>query len=153
MNPRLGIVGGLSILGTTGIVSPFPARRVSRRSIGASMSRAPPGYTHIAARNRGNQRDASVQRALRDARYALVEMGDFAGGTLKYLRTHPIERVTIAGGFAKLAKLAAGHLDLHSRRSRVDIVALADRLAAVRSRCSSRCRQRGKPRVLARCWR
>ena len=52
-------------------------------------------------------------------------MGDFVGGTLKYLRRHPVERLTIAGGFAKLAKLAAGHLDLHSARSRVDIAALA----------------------------
>ena len=44
--------------------------------------------------------------------HALIDMGDFVGGTLKYLRTHPVPRLTIAGGFAKLAKLAAGHLDL-----------------------------------------
>jgi cobalt-precorrin-5B (C1)-methyltransferase len=56
-------------------------------------------------------------------------MGDFVGGTLKYLRAHPVERLTIAGGFAKLAKLAAGHLDLHSARSRVDISALCGMLA------------------------
>ena len=53
-------------------------------------------------------------------------MGDFAGGTLKYLRRHPIARLTLAGGFGKLAKLASGHLDLHSARSRIDI-ALARR--------------------------
>ena len=45
---------------------------------------------------------------------------------MKYLRGHPIPRVTIAGGFAKIAKLAAGDLDLHSARSRVDIARLAD---------------------------
>jgi cobalt-precorrin-5B (C1)-methyltransferase len=55
-------------------------------------------------------------------------MGDFVGGTLKYLRRHPVERLTIAGGFAKLAKLAAGHLDLHSARSQVDIAWLAGML-------------------------
>ncbi len=60
---------------------------------------------------------------------ALLEMGDFAGGTLKYLRRHPVARVTLAGGFAKLAKLAQGHLDLHSARSALDQLALA-RLAA-----------------------
>ena len=49
---------------------------------------------------------------------ALLDMGDFAGGTLKYLRRHPVPRLTLAGGFAKLAKLAQGHLDLHSARSR-----------------------------------
>jgi cobalt-precorrin-5B (C1)-methyltransferase len=51
---------------------------------------------------------------------ALLDMGDFAGAVLKYLRRHPVERLTIAGGFAKLSKLAAGHLDLHSARSQVD---------------------------------
>src|SRR5262249_34725249 len=62
---------------------------------------------------------------------ALMDMGDFVGGTLKYLRTHPVARLTIAGGFAKLAKLAAGHLDLHSARSRVDTAALGAMLAAL----------------------
>ena len=54
-----------------------------------------------------------------------------AGGLLKYLRDHPIPRLTLAGGFGKFAKLAAGHLDLHSGRSRVDPDWLADRLAAL----------------------
>ena len=55
----------------------------------------------------------------------LIDMGDFAGGMLKYLRRHPIKKVTIAGGFAKLVKLGQGALDLHSSRSQVDF----DRLA------------------------
>jgi cobalt-precorrin-5B (C1)-methyltransferase len=53
-------------------------------------------------------------------------MGDFAGGMLKYLRTHPVPRLTIGGGFAKLCKLAQGHLDLHSGRSQVDLDWLGD---------------------------
>jgi cobalt-precorrin-5B (C1)-methyltransferase len=52
-------------------------------------------------------------------------MGDFVGGTLKYLRTHPVPRVTIAGGVAKITKLAQGMLDLHSARGRVELGALA----------------------------
>ncbi|HWT31098.1 MAG TPA: cobalt-precorrin-5B (C(1))-methyltransferase, partial [Propylenella sp.] len=47
-------------------------------------------------------------------------MGDFAGGLLKYLRDHPVQKLTIAGGFGKLTKLAQGALDLHSSRSEVD---------------------------------
>ena len=58
-------------------------------------------------------------------------MGDFAGGTLKYLRDHPVARVTIAGGPAKMAKLAQGRLDLHSKRGAVDLKALAERVAEV----------------------
>ncbi len=56
---------------------------------------------------------------------ALIDMGDFAGGLLKYLRGHPIPRLTIAGGFAKIGKLAQGALDLHSGRSQVDLAFLA----------------------------
>ena len=52
-------------------------------------------------------------------------MGDFVGGTLKYLRAHPVPKLTLAGGFGKLVKLAQGHLFLHSSKSRVDMAALA----------------------------
>ena len=64
---------------------------------------------------------------------ALLDMGDFAGGLLKYLRKHPLPKLTIAGGFGKLSKLAAGYLDLHSGRSQVDfdhLAALADGIGA-----------------------
>ena len=54
-----------------------------------------------------------MQRRYGLPEHALIDMGDFVGGTLKYLRSHPVPRLTLAGGFAKLAKLAAGHLDLH----------------------------------------
>jgi cobalt-precorrin-5B (C1)-methyltransferase len=55
----------------------------------------------------------------------LIDMGDFVGGTLKYLRKHPLPRLTIAGGVAKMTKLAQGLLDLHSKRGAVDLIALA----------------------------
>jgi cobalt-precorrin-5B (C1)-methyltransferase len=56
---------------------------------------------------------------------ALLDMGDFAGAVLKYLRRHPVPRLTIAGGIGKLSKLADGHLDLHSGRSQVNLNSLA----------------------------
>ncbi len=65
-------------------------------------------------------------------------MGDFVGGMLKYLRRHPVPRISIAGGFGKLAKLAAGHLDLHSARSQVDTGFLAD-IAAAQSASPALC--------------
>jgi cobalt-precorrin-5B (C1)-methyltransferase len=55
-------------------------------------------------------------------------MGDFVGGMLKHLRSHPIAKVTVAGGFAKLSKLATGAMDLHSKRSQVDKAWLAAKL-------------------------
>src|ERR671932_407858 len=51
--------------------------------------------------------------------------GDVAGAVLKYLRRHPVPRLTVAGGIGKLAKLADGHLDLHSGRSQVSAESLA----------------------------
>jgi cobalt-precorrin-5B (C1)-methyltransferase len=58
-------------------------------------------------------------------------MGDFAGGMLKYLRKHPVQRVTVAGGFAKMVKLGQGMLDLHSRAGPVDFAWLSDRVREV----------------------
>ena len=54
-----------------------------------------------------------------------MDMGDFAGGLLKYVREHPVARVTIGGGFGKITKLAQGAMDLHSGRSQVDFEWLA----------------------------
>ena len=56
---------------------------------------------------------------------ALIEMGDFAGAVLKHLRRAPVARLSMCGGFGKLSKLAAGHLDLHSRHSSIDLPLLA----------------------------
>ena len=130
MNARLGIVGGLSILGTSGIVIPYSCSSwIHSIWRGIDVARAA-GLDHIAAAT-GKTSERAVQRFYDLPEHALIDMGDFAGGMLKYLRSHPVERLTIAGGFAKLAKLAAGHLDLHSARSRVDPAALAQRLAAL----------------------
>ena len=62
---------------------------------------------------------------------ALIEMGDFAGAVLKYLRRVPIPQLSLAGVFGKISKLAAGHLDLHSRNSSIDLVLLAVEAAAL----------------------
>ena len=58
----------------------------------------------------------------------MLDMGDFAGGLMKYLRRHPVARLTIGGGIGKMTKLAQGARDLHSARSQVDFTALAQAL-------------------------
>jgi len=125
MNGRLGIKGGLSILGTTGIVIPYScASWIHSIHRGIDVARAT-GLRHVAAAT-GSTSEAAVRKLYDLPETALIDMGDFAGGMLKYLRGHPIERLTIAGGFAKLTKLAQGHLDLHSSRSSVDFARLAE---------------------------
>ncbi len=129
MNGRLGIVGGLSVLGTTGIVIPYSCSSwIHSIHSGIDVARAA-GIAHIAAAT-GSTSEAAVARLHHLPETALIDMGDFVGATLKYLRRRPVARLTLAGGFGKLAKLAAGHLDLHSSRSRVDLDHLADALAA-----------------------
>src|SRR4029077_14707557 len=130
MNARLGIVGGLSVLGTTGIVVPYSSSSwIHAIQRGIDVARAA-GLTHIAAAT-GTTSERAVQRLYDLPEAALIDMGDFVGGTLKYLRRHPIPRLTLAGGFAKIAKLAQGHLALHSSRSRLDPAALSDVLAGL----------------------
>ena len=127
-NPRLGIVGGLSILGTTGVVVPYScAAWIHSIHRGIDVARAT-GLTHVAGCT-GSTSEQAVQSRYGLADVAMLDMGDFVGGMLKYLRRHPMPALTIGGGFAKLSKLAMGHLDLHSGRSQVDMSTLAQWLA------------------------
>jgi cobalt-precorrin-5B (C1)-methyltransferase len=124
LNGRLGIRGGLSILGTTGIVIPFScAAWIDSICRGIDVARAT-GLTHVVAAT-GRTSELAAQARYGLPGLALLDMGDFVGGTLKYLRRHPVARVTLAGGLAKMTKLAQGRLDLHSKRGAVDSAALA----------------------------
>lgn len=119
MNPRLGIMGGISILGTTGIVIPYSCSAwIHSIHRGIDVARAV-GISHIAGAT-GNTSERAVQQLYNLSEEALIDMGDFVGGMLKYIRRHPVARVTVAGGFAKMCKLAQGMLDLHSRAGEVD---------------------------------
>jgi cobalt-precorrin-5B (C1)-methyltransferase len=124
LNARLGIVGGLSILGTTGIVVPYSCSAwIHSIRSGIDIARAA-GLSHVAG-STGRNSETAVQRLYGLPEIALIDMGDFVGGMLKYLRRHPVPRVTIAGGVAKMTKLAQGLTDLHSKRGEVDLAALA----------------------------
>lgn len=124
-NPRLGILGGLSILGTTGIVVPYSCSAwidSIRRGIDVALAM---GHPHVAGCT-GSTSERIVMGEYPLPNEAMLDMGDFAGAVLKYLRRHPVPRLTLAGGFAKMSKLAAGQMDLHSGRSQVDMAFLAD---------------------------
>jgi cobalt-precorrin-5B (C1)-methyltransferase len=132
MNPRLGIIGGLSILGTTGIVRPYScAAWIASIHQGIDVASAN-GVGHIAATT-GNTSEDAIKAHYGMEEMALIEMGDFAGAVLKHLKKVPIDRLSICGGFGKLTKLANGHMDLNSRASSIDfsqMAALATELGA-----------------------
>lgn len=124
MNPRLGILGGLSILGTSGIVRPFScAAYIASIQQGIDVA-STNGYQHIAACT-GNASEDTMRRVYGIPDIALIEMGDFVGAVLKHLRKVPVAKLSLCGGFGKISKLAAGHMDLHSRHSSIDLPQLA----------------------------
>ena len=124
-NPRLGIVGGLSILGTTGVVRPFSCSAwIASIHRGIDVARAD-GLRHVAGCT-GATSERIVQNLYDLPDHAMLDMGDFAGGLLKYLVKHPVDRMTIGGGIGKMTKLAQGAIDLHSGRSQVDFAKLAE---------------------------
>ena len=124
-NPRLGIKGGLSILGTTGIVRPFScAAWIASIHRGIDVARAD-GQIHVAGCT-GNTSERIVQALYGLPDHAMLDMGDFVGGMVKYMRRNPVQRLTVGGGIGKITKLAQGAIDLHSGRSQVDFDQLAD---------------------------
>jgi cobalt-precorrin-5B (C1)-methyltransferase len=124
-NPRLGIVGGLSILGTTGVVRPFScAAWIASIHRGIDVARAT-GQAHVAGCT-GATSERVVQGLYGLPDHAMLDMGDFFGGMVKYLRRNRVARLTVGGGLGKMTKLAQGAMDLHSGRSQVDFPLLAD---------------------------
>lgn len=124
-NPRLGILGGISILGTTGVVHPFSCSAwIHSIHSGIDVSRAN-HINHVLGAT-GSTSEKIAQELYNFPDEAMLDMGDFAGGLLKYLRANPIAKLTLAGGFAKFTKLAQGAMDLHSGRSQVDMNWLAE---------------------------
>lgn len=129
MNPRLGIKGGISVLGTTGIVRPFScAAFIASIQQGIDVARTN-GVEHIAACT-GSTSERVAQSHYNLPDMAMVEMGDFVGAVVKYLRRNPVARVSMVGGLGKFSKLACGRLDTHSRKGGVDFGFLADEAAA-----------------------
>jgi cobalt-precorrin-5B (C1)-methyltransferase len=125
-NARLGIIAGISILGTTGIVRPF-----STASWRASVEQA---VSVMAAQGEdtlvlctGGRTEAGA-RALLPGLPAVcfVEVGDFTGAALRRCVEHGVREVVFVGMIGKLTKLAAGILMTHYTRSAVPTTLLAD---------------------------
>ena len=113
------------MLGTTGVVVPYSCEAFIQTIQRAVKVAAASGATHVAASTGfASERAARREHGLPDV--ALIDMGDFVGGLLKYLRAHPLPRLTLSGGFAKFVKLGEGELNVHSKESRVDFGRLAE---------------------------
>ena len=125
LNGRLGIVGGISILGTTGIVVPY-STAAWRASVGQSIDvAAANGQQHVVI-STGGRSEQFTQRLIDLPEVAFVEMGEFTGYALKRCVERGIRAVTLAGMIGKLSKIAVGHFMTHVAGNQVDLIFLAD---------------------------
>jgi len=124
MNGRLGIIGGLSILGVSGIVRPFSCSAYIASIFQGMDVATTNGYRHIAA-STGNRSEAAIKAHYQLPEIALIEMGDFVGAVLQHSKKVPLDKLSFCGGFGKVSKLAMGKWNLHSKESSIDFPFLA----------------------------
>ena len=124
-NARLGIVGGISILGTTGIVRPFSTAAYRASVVQQVDVAAAQGETHMVLAT-GSRSERAAQRLLPGvADVCVVEVGDFTGVCLRRVAQRAMTAATFVGMAGKIAKLAAGVMMTHFHRSQVDTSLLA----------------------------
>jgi len=130
LNERLGIIGGLSILGTTGIVKPISAAAWTD-TIDAAISVALACDTHTVVLSTGRTSELEAQTWYKGnlAEESFVMMGDYVGHALHACLARGVPQVVLAGQFAKLLKIACGHQQTHVSSAELDLQMLVAWLA------------------------
>lgn len=123
-NPRLGIVGGISILGTTGVVQPF-STAAWRASVNVSIDVAAANHLSHMVISTGTQSEEFAKRWLGLTDMAYVNVGIFTGSSLKRCVQRNIPRATLVGMIGKFSKIAMGKFVTHVAGNKVDPVFLA----------------------------
>ena len=127
-NPRLGIEGGISIIGVSGIVKPF-SEEAFIDSIRKCMTVAKASGSERVVINSGGKSERFVKALYPTLpQQAFVEYGNYIGETLKIAHELGIKEVTLGVMLGKAVKLAAGHLDTHSKRSTMDKTFISEML-------------------------
>ncbi len=125
-NARLGIIGGISILGTTGIVRPFSTASW-RASVEQAISVLAAQGENTVVLCTGGRTEQGAMRLLPDLpEVCFVEVGDFTGAAIRRAVEHRVSRVVFVGMVGKLTKLADGVLMTHYTRSKVSLGLLSD---------------------------
>lgn len=143
-NARLGIIGGISILGTTGIVKPY-STAAWRASVVQGVQVAATTGHNIVALTTGGRTETFAIAALREERPELptacfVQMGDFLRYALDEAVAQDIGLVVLAVMVGKLTKIAQGETITHANRSEVDtdlVAAIAHRIGATPEDCAA----------------
>jgi cobalt-precorrin-5B (C1)-methyltransferase len=125
-NRRLGILGGISILGTTGVVRPFSTASWRASVVQAIDVAAANAHDTVVLATGGRTERAAARLLPGLAGECLIEVGDFTGAALRRMVDHGVGHVVFVGMAGKLTKLASGVLMTHYTRSKVDLDLLAD---------------------------
>ncbi|HBA88952.1 MAG TPA: cobalt-precorrin-5B (C(1))-methyltransferase [Geobacter sp.] len=128
INERLGIIGGLSILGTTGIVKPISTKAWTD-TVDASIDVALACGCRTVVLSTGRTSEMAVQRYMADKggmpEEAFIMMGDHFGYSIRSCASKGVPEVIVAGQFAKLLKIACGHEQTHVTSSELDLATVA----------------------------
>lgn len=124
-NPRLGIIGGISILGTSGIVIPYSTASFAaavRQNLDVSLAMG----NDIVVLATGGRSEEFAKKIVDLPEHSFVQMGDFAGYTIQQCAKKKIKKAYVVGFIGKLAKMAAGVKQTHVKGSKVDMNLLAE---------------------------
>jgi cobalt-precorrin-5B (C1)-methyltransferase len=124
-NPRLGIVGGISILGTSGIVIPYSTASFAaaiRQSLDVSTAMG----NDTVVLSTGGRSEEFAKKIVELPEHSFVQMGDFSGYTIQQCAKKKIKKAYVVGFIGKLAKMAAGVKQTHVKGSKVDMRLLAE---------------------------
>ena len=126
LNGRLGIIGGISILGTRGTVVPFSSSAYMASIVQAISVAKAGGCEHLVLTTGGRSEKYAMELFPELSEEAFIEMGDFVGFSLKQCKKQGIKKVSLVGMMGKFSKVAQGVMMVHSKGSSVDFGFLAD---------------------------
>lgn len=125
LNPRLGITGGISILGTRGVVTPFSTEAYKASVVQAISVAAASGNRQIVLTTGGSSEKYAMAMFAGLAEEVFIQMGEYVGFSLEHAKAYGIRKVTFVGMAGKFSKVAQGAMLIHSRNAPVDFAFLA----------------------------
>jgi cobalt-precorrin-5B (C1)-methyltransferase len=125
LNARLGLLGGISILGTSGIVRPYSTAAFKASVVQAIDVAAERGHRALVVTTGGKSESYAIALFPELPEDTFIQMGDFVGVALRHCARRRIARVTVVGMIGKLSKMAGGKMQTHAAGSEVSMDLLA----------------------------
>jgi cobalt-precorrin-5B (C1)-methyltransferase len=134
LNARLGLLGGISILGTSGIVKPYSTAAYKASVVQAIDVARNRGLDHLVLTTGGKSETYAMKLHPSLPEEAFIQVGDFVGVGLKHCARRAARRAVIVGMIGKLSKMADGKMQTHAAGSEVNMVLLAQLAAELGAR-------------------